>query len=377
MTERHKFILAHEEGLFSMTELCERFGVSRKTGYKWLDRYREGGVDALRDRSRAPKRCPHRTPEPTRQLVIEARKAHPRWGPRKLLDYLAPRHPQVSFPAASTVGDILRGEGLVEPRRPKRRRVHPGVSPIKATAPGEVWTADFKGEFRLGSGAYCYPLTVQDAYSRMLLVCEALPSTAHEGARPVFEQLFRAHGLPSALRTDNGGPFASQAIGGLSRLSAWWIRLGIDHDRIAPGCPQQNGRHERMHRTLNAETTRPPESSFPAQQERFDSFRAEFNHVRPHQALGGATPASRYARSPRAMPDRPAAPAYPGHAEVRKVSTSGTVKLKSRVLFVSEVLAGEYVAFEEVDDGVWSLLFCEVLLARLDERAWTLHPSCP
>lgn len=377
MTERHKFILAHEEGLFSMTELCKRFGISRKTGYKWLKRYRAGGVDALRDRSRAPKHCPHRTPEAIREILIETREAHPNWGPRKLLDYLGPRHPEVSFPAASTVGDILKREGLVDPRRSQRCPTHPGESPIEAEAPADVWTADFKGEFRLGSSEYCYPLTVQDAYSRYVLVCKGLSSTAHSGAQSAFKQLFCEHGLPKSIRTDNGGPFASKALCGLSRLSVWWIKLGIEPDRIQPGCPQQNGRHERMHRTLKAETTRPPEETFATQQERFDDFRAEYNEVRPHQALDGSVPASRYARSSREMPDRCPDPQYPGHAEVRKVSATGEVKFKSRSLFTSTVLAGEYVGLEEVDDGVWNLLFDEVLLGRFDERTWTIDPGHP
>ena len=381
MTERHKFILAHEEGLFSMTELCERFGISRKTGYKWLNRYREEGVAGLRDRSRAPKHCPHQTPEPTRELVIEAREAHPRWGPRKLLDYLRPRHPEVSFPAPSTVGDILKREGLVDPRRPRRRPTHPGASPIEAEGPGEVWTADFKGEFRLKSGTYCYPLTVQDAYSRMLLACVGLESTAHSGAEKVFRRLFSEHGLPGSIRTDNGAPFASHALCGLSRLSVWWIKLGIEPDRIQPGCPQQNGRHERMHRTLKAETTRPPEATFSDQQDRFDDFQTEYNDVRPHQALEGAVPKSRYAPPSvllgRKMPAHCPDPQYPGHLEVRKVGASGAVRFKGRWLFVSQVLTAEHVGLEEIDDGVWNLLFGEVLLGRLEERSWTLHPGHP
>lgn len=313
-----------------------------------------------------------------RRLLTEARKAHPRWGPRKLLDYLEPRHPTVDFPAASTVGDVFGREGLVEARRPKRRSAHPGPSPIEAEAPGAVWSADFKGEFRLGSGAYCYPLTVQDAYSRYLLACEALPSTACEGAQPVFERLFQKHGLPKALRTDNGSPFASKALCGLSRLSVWWVKLGIAPQRIEPGQPQQNGRHERMHRrTLKAETTRPPEGSFAEQQKRFDAFQDEYNHIRPHQALDGAVPASCHARCAREMPQRCPPPQYPGHTEVRKVAASGTVKFKNRVLFLSTVLAGEHVAFEEVDEGIWSLLFDRVLLGRLDERTWKLHPGHP
>ena len=384
MSERHKFILAHQKGLFTMTELCQRFHVSRKTGYKWLSRYREGSLEALEDQSRAPRHCPHRTPEPVRRIVLEARQAHPRWGPRKLLDYLRPRHPELAFPAPSTVGDILKREGLVSVRARKRPRpAHPGASPIEATAPGEVWSADFKGEFRLGSGAYCYPLTIQDAHSRYLLACAGQASTAHPGTAGVFSILFRERGLerglPAAIRTDNGSPFASRAICGLSRLSLWWIKLGIRHDRIQPGCPQQNGRHERMHRTLKAETTRPPGDTFAGQQERFERFQNEYNHVRPHQALAGATPASRHAWSAlRRMPvGRLPDPTYPGHAEVRKVSSAGTIKFKAQPLFVSHVLEGEYVALEETDEGIWSLWFYDVLLGRLDEGTATLHPGVP
>jgi transposase InsO family protein len=275
----------------------------------------------------------------------------------------------------------LKREGLVDPRRRKRRPTHPGASPIEAKVPGEVWTADFKGEFRLKSGTYCYPLTVQDACSRMLLACVGLESTAHSGAEEVFRRLFCKHGLPRSIRTDNGAPFASHALCGLSRLSVWWIKLGIEPDRIQPGCPQQNGRHERMHRTLKAETTRPPEATFSDQQDRFDDFQTEYNDVRPHQALDGAVPKSRYA-PPRVLLDRtmPAhcpEPQYPGHLEVRKVGASGAVRFKGRWLFVSQVLTAEHVGLEEIDDGVWNLLFGEVLLGRLDERNWTLHQGHP
>lgn len=377
VTERHKFILAHQKGLFSMTELCHRFSISRKTGYKWIHRYRDGGIEALHDRSRAPQRCPHRTPKTVQRLLIKTREVHPRWGPRKLLDYLRPRYPKIPFPAASTVGDILKREGLIPARRSQRRPIHPGTSPIKAEAPGQLWTADFKGEFRLGSTRYCYPLTIQDAYSRYLLACHGLPSTAHEGAKPVFEHLFRTYGCPDAIRTDNGSPFASKAIAGLSRLSLWWIKLGIKVVRIEPGHPEQNGRHERMHRTLKAETTRPPERTAAAQQDRFDAFREEFNEIRPHQALAGDVPSSHFAPCGRTMPERVPQPCYPGHAEVRKVSASGTVKFKTRPFFISSVLAGEYVALEEVDHEIWNLLFCEVLLGRFDERSFTLHPGTP
>lgn len=297
MTERAKFVLAYEEGLFSMTELCQRFGVSRPTGYKWLGRYREEGLPALADRSRAPKRCPHQTPPEIEALLIACRKKHPRWGPKKLLAYLQRRHPDLALPAASTIGAILKRHGLTQPRRPWRSVRHPGASSLETTAPNQVWTADFKGQFKTLDGVYCYPLTLCDAHSRFVLRVEALLSVKQKGAFPVFEHLFRKRGLPKAIRTDNGVPFATQALCGLSRLSVWWIKLSVDHQRIEPGRPQQNGRHERMHRTLKAETTRPSEKNRFEQQGRFDRFQREFNRERPHEALSGDVPASSYEAS--------------------------------------------------------------------------------
>ncbi len=374
MKQRTRFVLAYEDGLYTMTELCARFGVSRKTGYKWLDRYHEQGLDGLKDQSRAPHYCPHRTAEDIEALLLETRRSHPRWGPRKLIDYLRPRYPDVSFPAASTVGALLKRHGLVEGKRRPRKTKHPGAGTLVTTAPNQVWGADFKGEFRLQNGVYCYPLTVTDAHSRYLLACRALPSTQQKGAFAVFERLFKERGLPEAIRTDNGRPFATNALWGLSRLSVWWIKLGISRQRIAPGKPQQNGRHERMHRTLKAETTRPPEHEMTQQQERFDAFQQEFNHERPHEALGGAVPASVYAQSARAFPEQLAEPAYAGHYEVRRVSTAGMFRFKQRQVFLSQALSNEWIALEEVADGLWSVYFYEVLLARLDERDFKVRP---
>lgn len=375
MLERSKFIAAHQSGLYSMTELCTRFGISRKTGYKWLARYDEGGAEALLDRSRAPKTCSHRTSERAAELIVSTRQKHPDWGARKILAYLEPRHAEIQLPAASTATDLLRRRGLIKPRRSQRRKVeHPGAPCIEAHAPNQVWTADYKGEFLLTSGAYCYPLTVCDGFSRYLLACRGHTSTAQRPARKVFEQLFREYGLPRVIRTDNGIPFATRAIHGLSRLSVFWISLGIRPDRIEPGKPQQNGRHERMHRTLKAVTTRPPEASMLEQQRRFDAFRESYNEERPHEALSNQTPASCYRPSERSMPTRIPAPEYPGYFEVRRVSAHGTVKFKNRVLFLSHALAGRRVAFEEVDDAVWSVHFYEVLLGRFDERKQIFIP---
>jgi putative transposase len=378
MTERAKFVLSLQEGVFSMAELCTRFGISRTTGYKWKARFEEGGLPALADRSRAPRHCPHRTSDAVRAAVIAARDEKPSWGPRKLRGLLQSRHPQTRWPTRSTIYQILKDAGRIRPRRRRRRPVHPGSSPICAEGPGAVWTADFKGEFRLQCGAYCYPLTIQDAFSRYILACEALPSPSAACAQPVFDRVFQAYGCPGALRTDNGAPFAcSHALGGLTGLNLNWVRLGIVHQRTRPGCPQDNGRHERMHRTLKAQATRPPEATFEAQQRRFDRFCEEFNTVRPHQALGDTVPAASFAACSHPMPTRLPVAWYPGHYERRKVSSSGTIRLKGWQLFVSSVLAGRYVGLLEVDDGIWSLFFADRLLARLNLRTKTVHPGTP
>lgn len=372
MQQRAQFVALHGEGFYTMTELCERFAVSRKTGYKWLARHEQDGLEGLRDQSRAHQSVPHVTAPDVQELLLSTRRAHPSWGPRKLLAYLRERRPELSLPAASTLGDLLARHGLTEPRPRRRRHDHPGGSRLVADAPNDVWSADFKGQFPTGDGVLCYPLTVTDNFSRFLLGCDALPSVKQEGAFPILERLFRQYGLPRAMRTDNGGPFATNALGGLSRLSVWWIKLGIQHQRIAPGCPQQNGRHERMHRTLKAETTRPPAADHPAQQERFDGFRQEFNTVRPHEAIGQVPPASLYVPSPRPFPAALPAPQYAGHLLVRRVSRAGTFRFRAHQLFLSDTLTEEEIALEEVADGIWSIYFFDVLIARLDERDYRI-----
>ena len=368
MTERVSFIADLESNLFTMTEVCKRHGISRPTGYKWAQRWVAEGVDGLKDRSRAPKRCPHRTEERVVEALLEARRKHPRWGPRKLLAILRRRQPTWLWPASSTAGDILKRHGLVQPRRHRHRPQHPGRVQVEAQLPNDLWSADFKGEFRTGDRRYCHPLTVADRCSRYLLGCEGKLSTAHVGARPVFEQLFCEYGLPKAILSDNGCPFSSTALCGLSRLSVWWIKLGIQPVLIDPGHPEQNGGHERMHRTLKAETTRPPAANLAAQQPLFDAFRQEFNEERPHEALGQRPPAELYLPSPRRYPDRVPEVEYPGHYEVRTVRRDGCIRWQGLPLFVSEVLSRELVGLEEVDDGIWSLHFGPFLLARFDER---------
>jgi putative transposase len=364
--ERARFLALHAEGLYSMTELCARFGISRQCGYKWLERWEAQGVAGLADRSRKPHACPHHTPPTVEDAVVQLRKRYPHWGPKKLVAYLARTQPALDLPAASTVGAILKRHGR------RRKPTHPGRSPVVADIPNAVWQVDFKGEFRLGNGQWCYPLTVTDAYSRFLLACQSRTSTASAGAQSVFQRVFAEYGLPTAIRTDNGSPFATTALGGLSRLSVWWTKLGIQHQRIEPGHPEQNGRHERMHRTLKAETTRPPAGDEPSQQARFDHFREEFNTVRPHEALAQQTPSRHYQPARRTLPTRLPAPEYAGHLEVRRVGASGAITWGGRRLFVSAVLIGEDVGLEEVDEGLWSVWFYHVLLGRFRVVDWQL-----
>jgi len=367
--QRERFILDVRAGLFTMTELCERYGISRTSGYKWVDRADEGGRLALGDRSRAPHHCPHRIPPALADMLCAARRAHPQWGPKKLLQYLEPRHRRISvWPAISTVGDLLVREGLVTKRRRRRRSVHPGTVPPHTTEPNDLWAADFKGQFRTGDGIYCYPLTITDQHSRYLLTCHSLRNVQTIGAKPAFERAFREYGLPRAIRTDNGVPFATQAVHGLSQLNVWWMRLGIQHQRILPAHPQQNGAHERMHKTLKAGAIRPPRATLPAQQRAFDAFRREYNEVRPHDTLAGQTPASIYRTSPRPYPKRLPPIDYPGHYLVKRITSGGTFRFGRRLLFLATPLEGYDVGLDEVEDGIWSIYFCDVLIARFNER---------
>jgi putative transposase len=373
MDERGRFIKDHTSGLWAMTELCARYGVSPKTGYKWLARYTEHGRSGLTDRSHAPHHCPHRIAPEVARLIVGARRAHPSWGPRKLLDWLAPRHPELELPAISTAGDLLARRGLVKKRRRRRQHTHPGVVRPVTHEPNDLWTADFKGHFKTRDGVYCYPLTVADQHTRYLLACQGLVSTHGWRVRPVFKALFREYGLPLAIRTDNGVPFANTGLHGLTQLNVWWMRLGIAHQRIRPARPQENGCHERMHKTLKYEATRPPERDRLAQQRRFAQFRAEYNTERPHEALGGKPPASCYACSPRAYPDTLPPLEYPGHFVVKPVTAAGTFRFKHKLLFIAHALAHHRIGFEEVADGVWSIYLGTVLLGRLDERTYVIH----
>jgi len=374
MRERRCFVSQVQLGLFGMSELCERYGVSRKTGYKWMKRFEAEGEAGLEARSRAPQRSPGRTAEVVVKAIVEVRKKHPRWGPRKILEVLRRARPELELPSASTAGEWLRRAGLVQGRGRRSRWEHPGRPVGEVTGPNQVWTADFKGQFRMRDGVYCYPLTVMDRYSRYLLRCDAKLSTEIKGAQAVFERLFREVGLPEAIRTDNGEPFASRGIHGLTALNVVWLRLGIRHQRIERGHPEQNGSHERMHRDLKAETTRPPGGHLGQQQEHFDRFRETYNTERPHEALTYRKPAEVWQPPPRQHPSKIAPPDYPGHFEKRLISTTGCFSFKGRPIFLSTVLAHEWVGLESVDDGIWSLVYYNVLLARFDERNFTVHP---
>jgi transposase InsO family protein len=373
MEQRQEFIWECESELFTMTELAAQYGISRKRGYKWLERYAADGALGLQDRSRRPHTSPQATDPDVLARLLRVRQRHPHWGPKKLLTVAARLAPQADWPCPSTVATHLKARGLITARR-RRQPPRGGAStrgPI--TYANEVWTTDYKGEFLTGDGRYCYPLTLRDGFSRFGLRCDAL--TAHPLAvtRPRFERAFAEYGLPDRIRSDNGPPFGGPGLGRLSALAVWWIRLGIVPERIQPGHPEQNGAHEQFHRVLKADTARPPAATARAQQRRFTRFCAEYNQERPHESLQQTVPAQHYRPSSRALPRRLPPLEYPGHAEVRRVDQTGYVSWR-QPLFVSAALADEAVAFEEVDDGIWTVTFATVLLGRFDERHHRIHP---
>jgi putative transposase len=366
--ERERFIAAYLTGFYTITELADRFGVSRQKLHKWLARHDVEGMKGLVDRSRTPLHIPHRTSDEVADQILDFRRRFPYMGPRKIIARLTELHPDVEWPAPSTAGDILRRANMVHARERRSPPAHPLRTRSEPVEPNDLMTVDYKGQFLLGNHRYCYPLTVVDHVSRYLLACEAYPSCEGPHTRRAFERIFREYGLPRAILSDNGSPFGSPGLARLSRLSLWWIRLGVGIERIVPGHPEQNGAHERMHRTLKAETTRPPESTMERQQKRFDEFRHVYNNERPHETLGQKRPATLYRPSPRPYPESLPPIEYPGHLETRKVGHNGMIRWKNDVLFTSKTLRGEWVGLEEIDDGVWSLYYGPVLLARFDER---------
>ena len=375
MEEREEFIkewLKHE---LTFVDLCDLYGISRKTGYKWVGRFADSGKVGLEERSRAPHSHPQGMGEKVVEAIIQMRQQHPSWGPRKIREKLQRQDREQKWPATSSIGELLRREGLVVERR-QRRRTPPHTEPLAhAGAANDVWCADFKGHFQCGDGSRCDPLTITDAYSRYLLRCRAVEKADGPHVRAVFETLFRECGLPAAIRTDNGPPFASGAPGGLSRLSMSWLRFGIRHERIDPGCPQQNGRHERMHRTLKAETAAPPRATLRQQQLAFEAFSEEYNQQRPHEALNYRTPAELYSPSNRPYHPGQEQLVYPAGVELRRISQQGSLKWKCERTFLSEVLAREVVGLLEVDDQFFEVYYGPKLLGWFDGANHAFAPE--
>lgn len=375
MSERARFVIAVREHGMSIAAACREFGVSRQSGYKWLKRYDDGGVEALASRSRAPKSSPQATPEPVISQIVALRERHPDWGPKKLRAYLRATQSETRWPAASTMGDLLAERGMVESRERRRKAPVLSTTPLShADRPNALWSADFKGQFRLGCGEYCYPLTASDNFSRKVFACHGLKSTEGAGAIPVFERVFREEGLPDAIRTDNGAPFASTSLGGLSELSVWWLKLGIRHERIVPGHPEQNGRHERMHLTLKRATARPAAFDAIAQQQRFDDFMRDFNEQRPHEALDMKPPNSVHSRSERTYDGRVSDPEYPYDDVVLRVRASGQVGFGRDVLTLGKPLVGQLIGLLELDDDCWLLSFAGVELGVFRRGTSRIEP---
>jgi transposase InsO family protein len=365
MDQRARFVREWEGGQRPVTDLCAEYGISRTVGYKWIRRFQEDGIEGLRNRSRRPLSSPTATPAEMIEHIVAVRMKHPSWGGRKIGRTLV-RQGLRAVPQPSTIDNVLARLGFTRRRSRRHRPGHPGRPMITPRAPNDLWTADFKGQFRLRNGCLCYPLTVADQFSRFLFTCRGLPSTAHEAVQREFTRLFREYGLPAAIRTDNGGPFASTGLARLSRLSVWWIKLGIHPELTELASPQQNACHERMHRTLKAEATRPPGANGNIQQRTFNRFRTIYNTERPHEALRLETPASVYTSSRRVYPARIAEPQYPAHYEVRYVSENGGLRWNSEWIKVSSVLIGEYVGLEAVADDKWLVYFYGI--GRLNER---------
>ncbi len=372
MDERLRFVARLLEGE-KMAAVCREFGISRKTGYKIFNRYQDEGLQGLVDRPRSPYRHPNRLPFQVETVILQIKRDHPTWGAPKIRGKLGKTYPTVRLPAASTIHAVLDRHGLVK-RRKRRRHKAQGTDLSAGRSPNALWCADYKGQFRLGNRRYCYPLTITDYRSRYLLACEGLESTREAGAFAVFERTFKAFGLPTAIRTDNGVPFASpHALYGLSRLAVWWLRLGIAIERIKPGHPQQNGRHERMHLTLKNEATRPPSYNFLQQQERFDEFIEGYNNERPHQALGDRYPGELYTPSARQY-QPPEAPEYPFHDRTVRVTQCGRICIGRRKINLSTVFAGQMVGIREVADRIWLVSFLEYDLGFFDQDENRVEP---
>jgi putative transposase len=375
MDQRLQFVAEYLTGLYSMSELAAAYRVSRRIGYYWVRRFRETGDVA--PRSRRPHASPSVTPPAIVARLCAARQAHPTWGAGKLKAWVTRQDPTTRWPARDTIHEVLRRQGLIRQRVRRRRAVHPPVQLTVPLQPNALWTADYKGEFRLATGAWCYPFTLRDGCSRYVLRCSALATHSRAATQPEFVHAFRTFGLPDRIRSDNGPPFAAPGLARLSRLAVWWIRLGIVPERITPRHPEQNGSHEQFHGVLKRETTHPPAGSLRTQQRRFTAFVAEYNDQRPHDALGGLPPTTQYRPSRRVYPETLPALEYPAAWQIRRVASSGSISWRGHFVFLTEVLAGELVAFEPVDDALWLVRFASVPLARFDERQRRLLAVLP
>lgn len=372
MEERDRLVRAYRQGLGTVSELAGRFGISRKTASKWIRRYEAEGSGGLADRSRARRTQSHATPELVREALLGLKRERPHYGPKKVLAVLSAQRPELELPAVSTVGELFARHGLIKPRR---RVAVVSMKPLRwplPSSPNEEWAADFKGQWRLGDGSECFPLTVTDTHSRCLLACHAMGAISMAETEKIMRRLFCEYGLPAAIRTDNGVPFAYHTASlGLTRLSAWWLRLGITLHRTRPGTPTDNSRHERMHRTLKAETLSPLQANLKAQQKVFDTFRQRYNEERPHEALGMVPPQSRYQPSTRAHPRKLPPIEYPSHFETRMVQQHGDIHWRGQRIFVSQALAHQWLGLEASIQG-WKVYFCQQLIAHIDEETMTL-----
>lgn len=376
MSEREHFVREWMRNEVSKAALCRSYGISRQCGYKWFERFAEG--EGLEEQSRAPVRRPQTISKELERLIIEAKLEKPHWGPKKLVVFLQKRHPTIKMPAASTAGEVLKRHQLVKPagRRQRNMKWTTATALSQPWGPNAVWCLDFKGQFPTKDGVLCFPLTATDAFSRYLLVCKALTGVHTVPAQRALEAAFREYGLPYIVRSDNGVPFASpHGDLGLSQFSVWLIQLGIRVERIRPGKPQENGQHERMHRTLGQETARPPKDCLRRQQLAFNRFRTEFNDERPHEGIDMKVPASMYEPSPRPFPKRLPKPEYPSWNRVRRVSSNGTVGWDGGLIYLSRALVGHDVAFEPIDGQTWKVRFHTVDIATFDERQRSLSAA--
>lgn len=366
--EKVKFIGDNLKKEFDFSELCRRYGITRPTGYALVKRFEQESVEAFEEKSRAPHHIPHKTDREIEKVLIDLKHRYPSWGPKKIRDYLIAEDMEETVIAASTIGDIYKRHGLVKPRR-TRKRVPAHTEPLKhCKQSNDVWSADFKGHFRLKDNSYCYPLTITDNYSRFLLLCQSLKSPTCDNTIKYFEKVFIEYGLPCVIRTDNGQPFCGMGLGGLTRLSIWFLKLGIMPERIALGCPEQNGRHERMHKTLKAETIIPKTKTFRQQQNIFNRFIEEYNTQRPHQALEGKRPVEVYRKAKREYPTKLDEVYYPDNYIIRKVKHNGDIKFAGKRYFISELLHQEPAGLEPIDENRATIYFAKLKLGIIDAR---------